>query len=49
MCYIILIKGDFKFNVLKYKMMNYMKDFCMIEDSENFEIVILVGGDGILL
>ncbi len=27
-------------------MMNYMKDFRMIEDSENPEIVISVGGDG---
>ncbi|EUP79785.1 NAD kinase [Staphylococcus aureus] len=49
MRYTILTKGDSKSNALKHKMMNYMKDFRMIEDSENPEIVISVGGDGTLL
>lgn len=45
MRYTILTKGDSKSNALKHKMMNYMKDFRMIEDSENPEIVISVGGE----
>ncbi len=49
MRYTILTKGDSKSNALKHKSMNYMKDFRMIEDSENPEIVISVGGDGTLL
>ena len=49
MRYTILTKGDSKSNALKHKMINHMKDFQMVEDSENPEIVISVGGDGTLL
>ena len=49
MRYTILTKGDSKSNALKHKMINYMKDFQMVEDNENPEIVISVGGDGTLL
>ena len=49
MRYTILAKGDSKSNALKHKMINHMKDFQMVEDSENPEIVISVGGDGTLL
>lgn len=38
-----LLKGDSKSNALKHKMINHMKDFQMVEDSENPEIVISVG------
>ena len=43
MRYTILTKGDSKSNALKHKMINHMKDFQMVEDSENPEIVISVG------
>ena len=49
MRYTILSKGDSKSNTLKHKMMNQMNSFHMIEDTENPEIVISVGGDGTLL
>lgn len=49
MRYTILSKGDSKSNALKHKMINHMKDFEMVEDTENPEIVISVGGDGTLL
>ena len=49
MRYTILSKGDSKSNTLKHKMMNQMNGFHMIEDTENPEIVISVGGDGTLL
>lgn len=49
MRYAILSKGDSKSNALKHKMMNYMQDFEMVEDVDNPEIVISVGGDGTLL
>ena len=35
MRYTILTKGDSKSNALKHKMINHMKDFQMVEDSEN--------------
>ena len=38
-----------KSNALKHKMINHMKDFHMVEDAVNPEIVISVGGDGTLL
>ena len=43
MRYTILTKSDSKSNALKHKMINHMKDFQMVEDSENPEIVISVG------
>lgn len=49
MRYVILSKGDPKSEALKHKMMCHMQDFNMIEDAENPEIVISVGGDGTLL
>ena len=49
MRYTILTKGDSKSNALKHKMINHMKDFQMVEDSENPEIVISVGEMGTLL
>ena len=49
MRYTILSKGDSKSNTLKHKMMNQMNSFHMMEDTENPEIVISVGGDGTLL
>ena len=49
MRYTILSKGDSKSNALKHKMINHMKDFHMVEDAVNPEIVISVGGDGTLL
>lgn len=49
MRYTILSKGDSKSNALKHKMINHMKDFQMVEDPDNPEIVISVGGDGTLL
>ena len=47
MRYTILSKGDSKSNALKHKMINHMKDFQMVEDPDNPEIVISVGGDGL--
>lgn len=44
MRYTILSKGDSKSNALKHKMINHMKDFHMVEDAVNPEIVISVGG-----
>lgn len=49
MKFAILSKGDSKSDALKQKMMSYMKDFEMIEDTEAPDIVISVGGDGTLL
>lgn len=49
MRYAILTKGDSKSNALKQKMVGYMNDFNMIEDTVTPEIVISVGGDGTLL
>lgn len=43
MRYTILSKGDSKSNALKHKMINHMKDFQMVEDPDNPEIVISVG------
>ena len=46
MRYTILTKGDSKSNALKHKMMNYMKDFRMIEDMKIlkllFQLVVMV-------
>lgn len=49
MKYAILTKGDSKSNALKQKMVGYMNDFNMQEDTVAPEIVISVGGDGTLL
>ncbi|UOB21171.1 NAD kinase [Macrococcus armenti] len=49
MKYAILTKGDSKSNALKQKMVGYMTDFNMQEDTVAPEIVISVGGDGTLL
>lgn len=49
MKFAILSKGDSKSDALKQKMMSYMKDFDMIQDTEEPDIVISVGGDGTLL
>lgn len=47
--YAILSKGDSKSNALTQKMKSYMKDFKMIQDDDEPDIVISVGGDGTLL
>lgn len=49
MKYAILTKGDSKSNALKQKMVGYMNDFNMQEDTVAPEIVISIGGDGTLL
>ena len=45
MRYTILSKGDSKSNAIKHKMINHMEDFNMVEDEDNPEIVISVGGE----
>lgn len=49
MKYAILSKGDSKSNAITQKMKSYMRDFNMVEDLVQPEIVISVGGDGTLL
>jgi len=45
----ITSKGDAKSNALMHKMRTYLKDFNLVYDEDEPEIVISVGGDGTLL